>query len=71
MAKIECSLRGSFHEILQTLENAVMNGSFTASYEDGSDVSLSCGAKCAVRVYERYSWTGQNRVSIVHHPGGR
>lgn len=64
MAKLECSLRGNFNVILDALENAVLGGSFTASYEDGSDVSLSCGAKCSVRVYERYSWTGSNRVSL-------
>jgi len=65
MAKLERTLKGNFATILEALDNAVMNGSFTASYEDGSDVRLSCGARCVTRVYERYSWTGQNRVSLT------
>lgn len=64
MAKLERTLRGNFNTILKALEDAVMNGSFTASYEDGSDVTLSGGVRCSVRVYERYSWSGQNRVSL-------
>lgn len=64
MAKLQCTLRGSFDTILQTLETAVLNGSFSASFEDGSDFRLASGARCAVRVYERYSWTGGNRVSL-------
>ena len=35
----------------------------SASYEDGSDYSQG-DFRCAVRVYERYSWTGGNRVSM-------
>lgn len=38
-------------------------GSMSASYEDGSDYSQG-DFRCAVRVYERYSWTGGNRVSM-------
>ena len=35
----------------------------SASYEDGSDCTLGT-TRCAVRVYERYSWSGGNRVSL-------
>ena len=38
-------------------------GSASASYEDGSDFRMG-DVRCAVRVYERYSWTGGNRVSL-------
>lgn len=64
MAKLERSLHGNFDAILNALDNAIMNGSFTASFEDGSDVSFRDGNRCSVRVYERYSWLGQNRVSL-------
>ena len=36
----------------------------SASLEDSSDFSCG-GVRCAVRVYERYSWTGGNRLSMT------
>lgn len=63
MAKIEYTLKGDFDLILSEVSRAVEQGSMSASLEDGSDVS--CGdTRCAVRVWERYSYTGQNRVSL-------
>ena len=35
----------------------------SASYEDGSDYTIG-SVRCAVRVYERYSYLGGNRVSL-------
>jgi len=64
MAKLECKLRGNFDRILEDLHETVLNGSFSATYEDGGDYRLSGGARCAVRVYERYSYMGGNRVSL-------
>ncbi len=64
MAKYERMVNGDFHTILDRLEQAVLHGSASASYEDGSDYSQG-GFRCAVRVYERYSWTGGNRVSLT------
>lgn len=63
MAKLECELNGDFMTILRDLEQAVMGGSVTAKLEDASDFS-SEHAACAVRVFERYSWLGGNRVSL-------
>ena len=40
-----------------------MEGSASASYEDGSDYTAG-EVRCAVRVYERYSYMGSNRVSL-------
>jgi hypothetical protein len=63
MAKYERSFTADFNTALSRLESAVMEGSSSASYEDGSD--YACGDfRCAVRVYERYSWSGGNRVSL-------
>lgn len=64
MAKYEKIVHGSFDTILNQLHHAVMNGSMSASYEDGSDFSQG-EFRCAVRIYERYSWTGGNRVSMA------
>ena len=63
MAKYEKVVYGDFDSILEKLNDAVMNGSTSASYEDGSDFSQG-DFRCAVRIYERYSWTGGNRVSM-------
>ena len=63
MAKYETNLKGDFYEFLEIIENGVMSGSISASFEDGSDM-LAGDIKCAVRVYERYSVIGKNRVSL-------
>ena len=63
MAKYERAFTGDFDSALSRLEQAVLNGSASASYEDGSDYR-SGDFRCAVRVYERYSWSGGNRVSM-------
>ena len=63
MAKYMKQVQGDFDAILEHLHQAVLGGSMSASYEDGSDYSQE-GFRCAVRVYERYSWTGGNRVSM-------
>ncbi|MBQ8975348.1 MAG: hypothetical protein IJ072_06470 [Oscillospiraceae bacterium] len=63
MAKMEYRLRGCFDDILNIINSGIMGGSITASYEDGSDINVN-GVRCAVRVYERYSVIGSNRVSL-------
>jgi len=63
MAKFEQILTGNFDAFLSYLNQAIMKGSASASFEDGSDVNLG-PIKMAVRVYERYSMFGGNRVSL-------
>lgn len=63
MAKHECKLTGSFSQWLQRIESGVMNASATASLEDKSDFALG-DCRCAVLVFERYSYFGGNRVSM-------
>lgn len=63
MAKFEKVVNGDFDNILRVIDNAVMKGSYSASFEDGSDFSQG-EFRCAVRVYERYSALGGNRVSM-------
>lgn len=63
MAKMEQILYGNFEQILVQIEEGILNGSKSASLEDSSD--FQCGdARCSVRVFERYSWSGNNRVSM-------
>ena len=63
MAKFERTLTGDFDTVLNRLHQGVLDGSMSASYEDGSDYAAG-DIRCAVRVYERYSWSGGNRVSM-------
>ena len=63
MAKFERTITGDFDAVLSRLHNGVLDASMSATYEDGSDYSAG-GVRCAVRVYERYSWSGGNRVSM-------
>ena len=63
MAKMERTLNGDFNEILNRIETGIMRGSVSASLEDSSDFA-SGSTQCAVRVFERYSALGSNRVSL-------
>lgn len=63
MAKYERQFRGDFDTVLSHLHDGILAGSISASYEDGSDYTAG-DVRCAVRVYERYSYMGKNRVSL-------
>ena len=63
MAKMEKVLKGDFKAILSVIEDGILRGSATASLEDSSDFSGG-GSHCSVRVFERYSMLGSNRVSM-------
>ncbi len=63
MAQYERHLQGGFDEFLAYLEQELMNASATISLEGESDCQMG-DARCAVRVYERYSALGGNRVSL-------
>lgn len=63
MAKFETYLDGNFDEIIMTIEQEILKKNFSASLEDGSDFNDgSC--QVAVRVFERYSYLGKNRLSL-------
>ncbi len=63
MAKYERQFTGDFDTVLNRIDDGIIRGSASASYEDGSDYSTGA-VRCAVRVYERYSMVGGNRVSL-------
>ncbi len=63
MAKLEQRLTGNFDSILRKIEDGILSGSVSADLEDSSDFR-SENARCSVRVFERYSYAGGNRVSL-------
>lgn len=63
MAKYERQLTGDFHALLAAIEEGILRGSISASLEDQSNFEAE-GVTIAVRVFERFSWIGKNRVSL-------
>ena len=63
MAKLELALTGDFDEMLWKLDQAILNGSMSATLEDSSDFTIG-SVRVAVRMYERYSALGGNRVAL-------
>lgn len=64
MAKFEAKLQGTLSEISSVIDNEILSGSVSATLEDESHFS-SEGCSCTTKVYERYSYIGQNRVSLT------
>ena len=64
MATYETNLHGEFGPVLYYLHHGILKGSMSASFEDESYVQYA-GVRCCVRVYERYSWSGGNRLSMT------
>ncbi len=63
MAKFEHVYYENFDCLLKTIEKGILSGSVSASLEDSCDFSAG-NARCSVRVFERYSYLGSNRVSL-------
>jgi hypothetical protein len=63
MAKLECTLNGDFDAVIAKITDGIENGSMTSSLEDSSDFTTG-DVRCSVRVFERYSYMGKNRVSL-------
>ena len=64
MAQYDTHLTGSISSLISYMDQAVLNGSMTASQEGGCD--LTCGdVRCVTRVFERYSWWGGQRLSLT------
>lgn len=64
MAKLERTVNEDFNTLLSRIDRGIMNGSISASAEAGTNFSAG-DVRCAVRVYERYSMMGSNRVSLT------
>ncbi|MBO5421783.1 MAG: hypothetical protein J6A67_07560 [Clostridia bacterium] len=63
MAKYEKIINEDFEQLLKRIENGILGGNVSASLEESSDFCDGY-ARCSVRVFERYSYVGNNRVSM-------
>ena len=65
MAIFEKTIRDkSFDTLLRRLEKEIPDSSWSADLEAGSDFREG-DARCSVRVFERYSMMGGNRLSLT------
>lgn len=64
MAKYECVVSGELDAFLTFVEEQIQRTSASASLEDRSDREAD-GVRMGVRVFERYSAGGGNRVSLT------
>lgn len=64
MAQLERTMNEDYMGLLLRIENGILQGSASASAEGGSDFRTG-DVRCSVRVFERYSWLGGNRVSMT------
>lgn len=63
MAKFKATVKGDFHHFTAYLEKAVLDGSMSATLEDSQCIRVG-GEPCLFEVFERYSYAGNNRVSL-------
>ncbi|MCL2574333.1 MAG: DUF6054 family protein [Defluviitaleaceae bacterium] len=64
MAKYESKvINGDFDTMLKMLDDGILGGSISAHLEDSS-YYVNDDIRCAVKVYERYSAIGGNRISM-------
>ena len=63
MAKLEREMNCNFDELIVHIEKGILDGSISATLEDSSDFIID-NARCSVRVFERYSAFGGNRLSL-------
>ena len=63
MAKLQRTLNTDIRSLIVRIENGILHGSVSASLESSCDM-VDGDARCSVRVFERYSWTGGNRLSM-------
>ncbi len=63
MAKLERTLKCDFDMLLHDIDEGIRE-SISASLEEMTDYDIP-GGRVAMRVYERYSYFGGNRVSLT------
>lgn len=63
MAKLEKKVKGNFEEIIKKIETGIISGNISATLEESTDFIVG-NSKCSIRVFERYSTIGNNRVSL-------
>ncbi len=64
MAIITRTLDGGFQEVYDRIKRGVLDRSSSATLEEAWE-ARGAHSRCATLVFERYSWTGSNRVSMT------
>ena len=64
MAKLTRTLSGNLNSLMHKIKDGILEGSATATLEEVCTFEEK-GARCGVMVFERYSYMGKNRVSMV------
>ena len=64
MATTTRAVTGTLSEVVAFIDRSVMDQSASASKEAAVDLETQ-GGGVSVRGYERYSWTGSNRVGMT------
>lgn len=64
MAKYTCELQGTMQQFCQYLKNELIRSSFSASLEE-EDYYHIHDINIGTLVFERYSYTGKNRLSLT------
>ena len=63
MAKLELVLNRDIDELRNTIIDGIVEGSMSATLEDTASFRQG-ETRCEILVFERYSYTGSNRVSM-------
>ena len=63
MAKYKVSLSGNFDSIYNKIKKGILEGSLSASLED-EEIIRSEHMNIGILVFERYSYSGGNRLSL-------
>ena len=63
MAKLTRTLSGNLNSLMHKIKDGILEGSATATLEEVCTFEEK-GARCGVMVFERYSYKGNNRVSM-------
>lgn len=63
MAKIEKTVYENLDPLVDRIESGILESSMSATLEDGTDWTID-DVRCSVRVFERFSYIGNNRVSM-------
>ena len=63
MARLEQIVHEDFDGLLARIEEGIEQGSISASLEEATNFREG-DSRCSVRIFERYSYTGGNRVSL-------
>ena len=64
MAKLERTIYADWEELSGAITRGILHGSVSASEEDSSEF-IGSRSRCSVKVFERYSMMGSNRVSMT------